>query len=441
MMSDHGAGLMRVTRLSELDTGARRRLLRRSAVPDPEVRRQAATICKMVAEAGDRALKELGERLGGGRPQPRVSPQEVAAALDAVAPEVAEAIANAIEAVREFHSRQRPNDSSCETTKGVRIERLWAPLRRVGAYVPGGEAGYPSTLIMTAVPALVAGVEEVAVATPCGEDGRIDRTLLATAGILGVDEIYAVGGAQAVAALAYGTESVPPVQKVVGPGNAWVTAAKLHVYGDCGIDLPAGPSEVLVLADETADPRLVAIDLLCQAEHGPDSPALLVTTELYLAEQVGAEIEALLPSLPRRGILAAALSQHGRIVVVNNIDEAVAFANDYAAEHVSVLTDRAEQVAARVVNAGSILVGPWSPESAGDYATGANHVLPTGGLACSHSPLSLEDFGSWRQVQTISREGLARIRPTIENLAAAEGLEAHRLAAGMRFAPDRAPNG
>ena len=343
------------------------------------------------------------------------------------------ALEAAIDAVRRHHQAQVPASTSHEVRPGVRIDRRWTPLRRVGAYIPGGKASYPSSLVMTAVPGQVAGVAEIAVASPCDEDGRLDPTLLAAAALLGLDEVYAMGGAQAVAALAYGTESIPRVDKIVGPGNAWVTAAKLEVYGTCAIDLPAGPSEVLVVADHTADPRLVAIDLLCQAEHGPDSPAVLVTTDPSLAARVEAEIARFLPLLPRRDILRSALATHGETLVAASLDEALDFANAYAPEHVSVLTARADLDAARVVNAGSVYVGPWSPESAGDYATGANHVLPTGGLARSHGPLGVPDFGSWRQVQTLTRAGLDSIRPVIEQLAAAEGLDAHRMAASVRF--------
>lgn len=435
MSPPDSSGLLRVRRLSRLDAGDRRRILDRTAVPDPGVRRAVASICRKIRQEGDRALAEAGASYGGGRPDPRVAPAEIAAALDNAEPGVREALERAIDAVRRHHETQKPTASSHETAPGVRIDRLWSPLRRVGAYVPGGKAGYPSSLVMTVVPGRVAGVAEIAVATPCDGNGRIDPTLLAAAGLLGVDELYAMGGAQAISALAYGTESIPSVDKIVGPGNAWVTAAKLEVFGDCAIDLPAGPSEVLVVADHTADPRLVAIDLLCQAEHGPDSPAVLVTTDPELATGVQTEIAGLLPLLPRRDILKSAVADHGWILIADTIHDAVGFANEYAAEHVSVLTAGAPETASGVVNAGSVYVGRWSPESAGDYATGANHVLPTGGLARSHGPLGVADFGSWRQVQTLTREGLATIRPVIEELAAAEGLDAHRMAASMRFDP------
>ena len=242
-----------------------------------------------------------------------------------------------------------------------------------------------------------------------------------------------MGGAQAVAAMAYGTETIAPVQKIVGPGNAWVTAAKLAVYGVCSIDLPAGPSEVLVLADHTSEPRLVAVDLLCQAEHGPDSPAVLVTTDPSLPARVEAELDRLLPTLDRSGILEQALEDHGWAVVAEDLADAIAFANDYAGEHVSIATEHPAEVAKQVTAAGSVYIGRWAPESAGDYATGANHVLPTGGLAAACGPLSVEDFGSWRQEQHLTRDGLAAIADTITTLATAEGLTAHRLATQIRF--------
>jgi histidinol dehydrogenase len=286
---------------------------------------------------------------------------------------------------------------------------------------------------MTAVPAKVAGVEEVVVTSPTSPDGTVSEAMLVACGLAGVDELWLVGGAQAIAAMAYGTESMRPVQKIVGPGNAWVTAAKLAVFGTCSIDLPAGPSEVVVLADHTADPSIVAVDLLCQAEHGPDSPAILVTTEPTLPTAVEAALDTLLPDLERADILEQALSDHGLAVLAPDHESAVRFANDYAGEHVTIVTEDPDADSKRVTAAGSVYIGHWAPESAGDYATGANHVLPTGGLAAACGPLSAEDFGSWRQEQRISRQGLAMIVDTISTLATAEGLTAHRLAAEMRF--------
>ncbi len=419
--------------LSSMTEAERRRLVVRSAVPDPKVREGAAAICEDVRSGGDHALREASDRFGGGRTGDlRVSKGEMDAALASQPNEVVEAMRAAITNVETAHRAQLPVPLTVTTTPGVVVERRWSPLRRVGAYVPGGKAAYPSSLIMTVVPARVAGVDEVVVASPAA-DGILHPTMLAAAALLEVDELYAMGGAQAIAALAYGTETIRPVEKIVGPGSAWVTAAKIHVLGTCSIDLPAGPSEVLVLADGTADAELVAVDMLCQAEHGPDSPAVLVTDDPDLPARVSAAIDRLLPDLARSEILTQALEKHGALVVAPDLDAAVAFANDYGPEHVSVNTADAEGIAARLRAVGSVYVGEWAPESAGDYATGANHVLPTGGLARAEGPLSVDDYGSWRQVQHLTREGLEALAPTITTLAAAEGLTAHGLAASIRL--------
>lgn len=417
--------------LADLTAGQRRALTARGAVPDSEVRRRAAEICERIRDEGDRAVAEAAAAVGGGFR--RVADAELDAATETLDASTREAIENAIAAVASFHTAQIPSPSTITTRPGVEITRQWAPLRRVGAYVPGGKAAYPSTAIMTVVPAVVAGVGEIVVASPEGPDGSMPMALLAACRLAGATEVWAMGGAQAVAALAYGTATVDPVDKIVGPGNAWVTAAKLAVFGTCAIDLPAGPSEVLVLADDTADPTLVAVDLLCQAEHGPDSPAVLVTTDPRLVERVESELARLLPDLERSDILAKALADHGVAAVAADRAEAVEFANDYAAEHVTILTGDPESEAEAVTSAGSVYVGRWAPESAGDYATGANHVLPTGGLAAACGPLSVEDFGSWRQVQRIDRPGLEALVPTISRLATVEGLTAHRLAATIRL--------
>jgi histidinol dehydrogenase len=406
-------------------------LLRRSAVPDHEIRRTATDICDDVAARGDLAVREYGERFGGGFRQ--VTDAEIDAAMASVSADVISAIEASVAHVRAYHTAQIPADLEFESVPGVTIRRRWTPMSRVGCYVPGGKAAYPSTVIMTVVPAKVAGVAEVVVCTPESPDGTLSQAMLAACRIAGADEVWAMGGAQGIAAMAYGTETVEPVETIVGPGNSYVTAAKLAVYGVCSIDLPAGPSEVLVLADHTSEARLVAVDLLCQAEHGPDSPAVLVTTDPGLLDRVEAELDRLLPTLDRAGILEQALSEHGWGVVATDLADAIAFANEYAGEHVSIATEDPESVAKQVTAAGSVYIGRWSPESAGDYATGANHVLPTGGLAAACGPLSVDDYGSWRQEQHLTRDGLAAIADTITTLATAEGLTAHRLSAQIRF--------
>lgn len=417
--------------LADLSDAERRQLTRRTAVPDRSIRDGATEICDTVASGGDSAVAEFGDRYGGGFR--RIEQWELDTAVANTTPEVITAITNAIEHVSTYHRAQLPTDLVIETSPGVEIRRRWTPISRVGCYVPGGRASYPSTVIMSVIPAKVAGVEQVVVCSPADSDGVMNQTTLAACAISGVDEVWAMGGAQAIAALAYGTESVAPVETIVGPGSSWVTAAKLAVYGVCNIDLPAGPSEVLVLADQTAEARLVAVDLLCQAEHGPDSPAILVTTDSTLVTRVESELDRLLPELDRSGILELALSEHGWAVVAEDLADAIAFANQYAGEHVSIMTEDPESAAKQVTSAGSVYIGRWSPESAGDYATGANHVLPTGGLAAACGPLSVESFGSWRQEQHLTEAGLASIVDTITNLATAEGLTAHRLSARLRF--------
>ena len=426
---------LRQVRLEGMTDAERVRLCQRSAVPDPGVRRVARSICEEVFRDGDRAMQRLDRTHGGGYfPVPQAELEAAAKRM----PAVVGALESARHHIAAFHRLQIPADLQAETAPGISITRRWSPLQRVGAYVPGGKAAYPSTALMTVTPAKVAGVAEVVVATPAGPDGSVNEATLAACWVAGADEVWAMGGAGAVAALAYGTKQVKQVQKIVGPGNQWVTAAKLAVFGDCGIDLPAGPSEVLVLADHSADPALVAADLLCQAEHGPDSPAVLVTTDPKLAAQVEVRLEAQLATLERRDILAEALANHGMTVIASDMAQAVSFANQYAAEHVSLLTVDLDTHAKAVTAAGSVYVGRWSAESAGDYATGANHVLPTGGLSACYGPLSVEDFGSWRQEQRLSREGLSQILPIITKLADVEGFTAHRRAAELRFSAEGA---
>jgi histidinol dehydrogenase len=426
---------IRTVILSELSPAARDALSRRSAVPDPQLRIAAAQIVELVRRGGDSSLAACNFRYGGGLASGRlrVEPEALQTAADNLDPAVTEALGAAIANIRKAHEEQRPSDQSIETVAGVRIDRKWTPLDRIGVYVPGGRAAYPSSLLMGVIPAQVAGVGEIAITSPADDEGNVSATTLAAAALLGVDEVYVTGGAQAVAALAYGTQTIRPVQKIVGPGNAWVTAAKLAVYGDVGVDLPAGPSEALVIADASADPRIIAADLMCQAEHGPESPVALVTDDRRFADKVIDQIEQLLPRLERDETIRAALGDHGLVVVCDSIRQAIDFSNDYGPEHLTIHTANADGDALHATAAGSVFVGHWAPESAGDYATGANHVLPTGGLAAAYGPLSVEDCGSWRQVQTLTEAGLATLRPTIAALADAEGLTAHKLAAEIRF--------
>ncbi len=445
--SETAPGTVRLARLDlrspdPAALAARDALFRRGAVPDPAVRDAARRILADVRERGATAVREASARFGGGRPDGRLllARAELAAAADALAPAEREALLTAIGNVRRFAEAQLPQSVRITVMPGVDLERRWLPVGRVGAYVPGGSAPYPSSLVMTVVPARVAGVGAVVVASPADRDGNVHPVLLGAAGLLGVDALLVAGGVQAIGALAYGLadEGLEPVDLIVGPGSAWVTAAKIEVVGETGIDMPAGPSEGLVLADASADVPTVAADLITQAEHGVDSPALLVTPDVALADAVEIEVNRRLATALRRDILARALADHGRIVLVPDVAAGIAFVNGYGPEHLSVEVEDLEGAVAAIRNAGSIFVGRWSPESAGDYASGANHVLPTGGLARSCGPLAVDTFGKYNQVQRITREGLAALRPSIRTLAEAEGLLAHRDAVEVRFESDRA---
>ena len=421
------------------DKGARDLLVRRVSGPDPAVRLGAGRILAEVRLGGDDAVRACNARFGGGLADGRltVAGDELERARDALPKLVRHALDQAIEHVARFATAQRPVSSRTTIAAGIEIERRWVPIDRVGCYVPGGSAPYPSSLVMTVVPARVAGVGSIVVASPADGRGRVDPVLLGAAGLLGVEELVVAGGAQAIGALAFGlpASGLEPVDKIVGPGNAWVTAAKLEVSAEVAIDLPAGPSEGMVLADDAADPVLVAADLVTQAEHGPDSPAILVTTSRALADRVDAEIERLVGRLERREILERSLVEHGAIVLAPDLNAAVDVVNAYAPEHLSVDVADLEATVAAIRHAGSVFVGRWAPESAGDYATGANHVLPTGGLARACGPLAVETYGHFVQVQRLSRDGLARIRDSVANLATAEGLTAHRNAVEARFRP------
>lgn len=415
-----------------------RLLVRRGAAPDASLRAAVRATIEAIRSGSAGAVREANRRFGGGLADDAllIGPATLLAARDALAPEVRAALETAIANVRTFAETQLPETSTrTETQPGVEIERRWTPLASVGAYVPGGSAPYPSSLVMAVVPAHVAGVGRVVVATPAGASGRVDPVLLGAAGLLRVDTVLVAGGAQAIAALAFGLdeEGFARVDRIVGPGNAFVTAAKIELVGEVGIDLPAGPSEGMVLSSPPSDPVIAAADLITQAEHGPDSPALLVTTDPAFADAVEHAIADLLRDAARREILERSLGEHGRVILVPDLDGAIRAINDYAPEHLSVDVDPLEATVGRITNAGSIFVGPWAPESAGDYATGANHVLPTGGLARSTGPLAVEAFGRFSQVQRITRDGLVGLRHAVTTLADAEGLDAHRNAVDIRF--------
>ena len=428
---------IKVTNWKDCGASERDRLLRRPVFDNTGQAAAVAAIIARVRDGGDRALAELTAELDGGAPAAlEVTAAELEAALERSDPELRAAIEDAAGRIRAFHAADRPEDGRVETAPGLVCEVRYHALDPVGLYIPGGSAPLVSTVMMLAIPAALAGCEDIVMCSPPGPDGCIADEVLAAARLCGVTRVFVAGGAQAIAAMAYGTESVPRCAKVFGPGNSWVTEAKQQVSLDPGgaaIDMPAGPSEVLVIADGAANAEHVAWDLMSQAEHGPDSQAILVTDSAALAEAVVERVEVLAPRSPRAAILARSLAA-SRILVVERLDQAVELSNDYAPEHLILNTANAEDLAGRVRNAGSVFVGAWTPESLGDYCSGTNHVLPTYGWARSHGALGTGDFMRRMTLQQASREGLALAGPSAEKLASVEGLEAHRMAVAARLA-------
>jgi histidinol dehydrogenase len=406
----------------------------RAGGADAEIIGVAARIVDDVRARGDEALREYTASFDKAQiADLLVTPEEIEAAVAEVGPEFRDAIASAAGAIEDFHKRQLPQSWFTTQDGGVFLGQKVTPIRRVGIYVPGGRAKYPSSVLMNAIPAMVAGVEEIAMVVPPAADGTVNPYTLAAAAEAGVDEIYKVGGAQAVAALAYGTASIPRVDKIVGPGNAYVTAAKKLVMGDVGIDMLAGPSEVLILADETAVPAFVAIDLMAQAEHDPRAATYLVTTDPSLPDLVEDALSVLVEESPRGDITERSLTDNGVIIVCPDIVAALDTADFIAPEHLEVQMSEPFDLLGSIHNAGAIFLGPWTPESVGDYVAGPNHVLPTGGTARFSSPLSVDDFMKRSSVLSYSYEALEMDGPTVLEIAGREGLWAHGRAVSLRL--------
>ena len=391
-------------------------------------------IIKRVRKEKDAALFDLTEKFDGPRLRTlRVSKREIAAAYAEETQEVISALRTAKNSIEKFHKTTvRKKEPAVVVRKGVKVWREFRPIRSVGLYIPGGKAAYPSTVLMLAIPAQIAGCREIVLCVPPGKDGKIPGAVLVAADMCGISNIFKVGGAQAIAAMAYGTGTIPKVSKIFGPGNQYVTTAKLQVYGEVDIDMPAGPSEVLVFADETANPSWVAADLLSQLEHGEDSQAILVTLSKTLGERVLKEINTQREVLPRKTIISESLKKSFAIVA-DSFDTAIALINDYAPEHLEIILKDEKKALEAITDAGSVFLGPYTSEPLGDYATGANHTLPTSGYAKMFSALSVESFGKKMQVQRVSREGIKGMRNTVETLAKREGLSAHKNAVSIRF--------
>lgn len=389
----------------------------------------------LVQQRGDAALIELAAKFDKAElPSVWVGEAEIAAALPQVSEELKAAISLAYNNIKVFHEAQREPVKQVETIAGVTCWRKSVAIQKVGLYIPGGSAPLFSTLLMLGIPAQIAGCQEIVLATPPGADGTVHATILYTAHVLGITRILKAGGAQAIAALAFGTETVPAVDKIFGPGNQYVTTAKQMVTQlGVAIDMPAGPSEVLVIADDSADPDFVAADLLSQAEHGPDSQVVFVTDSEKQLQNVKAAVASQVAQLPRQAVAQQALN-NSIGVVLTSLEEALAFSNQYAPEHLILSVEEPETLAEKVTQAGSVFMGHFSPESVGDYASGTNHTLPTNGYARNYSGVSLDSFVKKITFQHLSREGLERIGPAVETMAEAEGLHAHKNAVTVRLA-------
>lgn len=413
------------------------KLISRAAESDSDIDASVRATIEYVRTQGDKAVLDLESRYDNivftSVEALKVSDKEIAEATASVSPELRAAIAQAYSNIRKFHSAQMPQTVKVETSPGVVCYQKAVPLRRVGLYIPGGRAPLFSTVLMLAVPASVAGCPEIVLCTPPDKDGKANPVIVYAASVCGVRNIFKIGGAQAIAAMAYGTDTLAKCDKIFGPGNRYVMKAKQMVgLSVAAIDMPAGPSEVMVLADETADPEFVAADFLSQSEHGPDSQSILVCTSEAIAKSVVDAVARQTARLSRGSIIAKALD-HSRMVVLTSREDIIDFANEYAPEHLIISMRDPWIVADKVVAAGSIFIGNYSPESAGDYASGTNHTLPTSGWARSFSGLNLDAFMRKMTIQEISREGLSGLGDTIRTMALAEGLDAHAAAVEVRL--------
>lgn len=429
-----GGGLMKRFNYSELSKADIQKLVQRNVDPADEIRSVVEDVIHNVRTNGDKALFEYAAKFDKvNLDSLTISKEELAAQASTLKPEQKQALQTAYDNIYKFHQSQLKTEDKVETMPGVTCWREIRPIEKVGLYIPGGTAVLPSTFLMLGIPARIAGCHEIIVCSPPQKDGKVNGYIAFVAQLLGIEKIYLTGGAQAVAAMAYGTESVHKVDKIFGPGNQYVTKAKTIIQSttNTAIDMPAGPSEVLVIADESAVPEFVAADLLAQAEHGVDSHSVLVTTSKDIAEKTLAELSKQLPVLPRAEIAAKAIA-NSYMVITNTLDEAMQFSNQYAPEHLILATSKWQEITGSIINAGSVFLGNLTPESAGDYASGTNHTLPTSAYARAYSGVSVDSFVKKVTFQHITPEGIKNIGPTVEKLAELEGLQAHKNAVSVR---------
>ena len=427
---------MKILRLSELDEKERSRLVSRSLPELDRAKEAVSGILRDVKKEGDKALVDYTAKFDKTtlkRGEIRVKKSEIEEAYRLVSKEGVEALRRVIRNLETVNRKLLPSKDIVEVEDGMLVWNAFRPIRSAGIYAPGGRASYPSTVLMAAVPAKVAGVKRLVLCTPPLPNKKVNPYTLVAADMTEVDDVYKVGGAQAIAAMAYGTETVPKVDKIVGPGNVYVTAAKLMVTDEVGIDFPAGPSEVLIVADETVDASYLAMDLISQAEHDPDSSAMLVTPSLGLAKKVQRLVEAIAKEVERRNVVEECLSKNGAIIVTESLESALDFANEYAPEHLELVIERPERVFDKIENAGTVFVGPYSPVPLGDYYSGSSHILPTGRCARIYSGLSARDFLREITFQMATKEALRRARKVVKTLTEIEGLPSHMRAVEERF--------
>ena len=426
-MSQPAVAPLRIVRdLDRAQTELKRLSSRTTQTQQGEARERVEAILTAVRDRGDAAIADFTERFDGFRPEPMaVSPEALEQAWTSLPTNLRDALELAHRRITDFHQRQRPADLAVTGPHGEQLGRRWRPVERAGLYVPGGRAAYPSTVLMNAVPARVAGVKDVVICSPAGRDGAVNQVVLAAAHLAGVKTVFRLGGAQAVAAMAYGSESVAKVDVISGPGNLYVTLAKQAVYGQVAIDSLAGPSEVLVIADHSAKPDQVAADLLAQAEHDPLAAAVLITTDPALADGINAAVAEQLADHPRQEICEAALRDWGLVVVCDDLESCARLSDSFAPEHLELLVERPEPLADRIQNAGAIFLGPWSPEAVGDYLAGPNHTLPTCGAARFSGALSVETFMRHTSLIGFNRAALEATGSAVQELATSEGLHSH----------------
>ena len=428
---------MKIIKLKDLSQKDYQRIVKRSAGTNPEIMPKVRATIAAIRKYRDKVLIEDYKRRFGAENYKSlsVSKKEIEQAYKEVSKEFISGIKQMIKNITAVHQAQLPTkkDTVVKSEKGISVWREWRPIERVGLYIPGGKAIYPSSVLMSAIPAQIAGCKEIIMCSPARENGQIPAPTLVAADMISISKIYKVGGAEAIAAMTYGTETIPKVYKIFGAGNSYVTAAKMIALETISIDMPAGPSEVFVIADETANPAYIAADLLADGEHGEDSACVLITTSRKVAQKTIKEVEKQLPLLTTESRIRESLKKYGLFAVVTSVDEAIEFTNEYAPEHLEIMTKSPESVVKKISNAGSVFLGNWTSKATGDYATGANHVLPTGGMAKMYPPLGADSYGKWMQVQKCTKDGLSQIKDTIETMAQVEQLPAHKNSTAIRF--------